>query len=137
MYLGSCLCGKVTYEVLGELKNVSHCHCTMCQKAHGAAFGSYGNVLRTDFHFLGGEESVQSYQSSAGVTRTFCRVCGSTLQWMREEKHPQWISIALGTLDTPFSPPSQKHIYVETRAPWNRMIDEFQEPRQDPGINIS
>ncbi len=37
---GKCLCGKVRYEITGRLYNVSHCHCSMYRRHHGAAFTS-------------------------------------------------------------------------------------------------
>ena len=52
MNRGSCLCGSVRYEVRGLLEPASHCHCSMCRKAHGAAFGSYARVQRNDFVLL-------------------------------------------------------------------------------------
>jgi len=38
MLRGSCLCGEVKYEIDGSLRDVRNCHCSMCRKAHGAAF---------------------------------------------------------------------------------------------------
>jgi hypothetical protein len=38
---GSCLCGKITYEIRGRPYFINHCHCSICRKAHGAAFGSF------------------------------------------------------------------------------------------------
>ena len=55
---GSCLCGQVRYEIRSEVKAVAHCHCRMCQKAHGAAFGSYGSVPLEDFEITRGREFV-------------------------------------------------------------------------------
>lgn len=118
MYAGSCLCGKVKYEISGELDGASHCHCTMCQKVHGAAFGSYANTARSAFRFTEGAQYVASYASSPKVQRTFCSICGSTLQWMTDNKSDV-LSITLGTLDTPYRTPVRKHIYVDTKAPWN------------------
>src|SRR5210317_1434133 len=46
---GSCLCGKVKYEVHGDIKHVLNCHCPMCRKAHGAAFRTRGSVSPKDF----------------------------------------------------------------------------------------
>ena len=46
MLRGSCLCGTVRYEIRGPVGRVSHCHCAMCRKAHGAAFATYGRVER-------------------------------------------------------------------------------------------
>ncbi len=119
MYRGSCLCGTVRYEINASFSDVSHCHCSMCRKAHGAAYGSYGNVRRGEFQFLSGESSIVAYQSSPGVVRTFCGRCGATLQWYRTNPPSEQVSFALGTLDTPYVPTSRpKHIYVASRAPW-------------------
>ena len=34
-YSGSCACGSVTYQVDGDLGDVTYCHCVQCQKASG------------------------------------------------------------------------------------------------------
>src|SRR5207249_145423 len=37
---GSCLCGDVAFELVpGDW--MGHCHCSMCRKAHGAAFATH------------------------------------------------------------------------------------------------
>jgi hypothetical protein len=123
MHKGSCLCGAVRYEIAGEINRITHCHCSMCRKAHGAAFGSYGTVLRTDFRFTGGAQAVAAYHSSSSVIRSFCSHCGSTLQWYNETSHPEWMSIALGTLDTPLEQPNQKHIFTGSKANWYQIND--------------
>ncbi len=35
MIKGSCLCGKVTFEISGEPSSLSYCHCSRCRKAAG------------------------------------------------------------------------------------------------------
>jgi hypothetical protein len=45
MLRGSCLCGGVRYEISGALSKALNCHCSMCRKAHGAAFRSRARVL--------------------------------------------------------------------------------------------
>jgi hypothetical protein len=77
MLRGSCLCGRVRYEMRGPVGRVSHCHCAMCRKAHGAAFATYGRVERSDFAVVSGAEDIASYRSSPEVMRTFCKRCGS------------------------------------------------------------
>jgi hypothetical protein len=82
----------------------------MCRKAHGAAFATYASARRRDFRWLAGEDWVQVYSSSPGVERTFCRQCGSTLQFI-EDKKPDSVEIALGTLDDdPTIRPNYHHI---------------------------
>lgn len=116
MLSGSCLCGTVKYEINGGIGRISHCHCSMCRKAHGAAFGTYAPVAWKAFRFVTGEDAVQRYQSSADVTRTFCKRCGSTLQFITEGM--AGFALAVGTLD---SDPGRKpayQIWVGSKAPW-------------------
>lgn len=130
VHRGSCLCGGVRYETTAPLQAASHCHCSMCRKAHGAAFGSYASVRRERHRFVQGQALVRTYQSSAQVTRTFCSVCGSPLLWHSEGAHADWVAVPLGTLDTPYDTPPQKHIYVDSKAPWVVIGDGYpQEPQ--------
>lgn len=129
MIQGSCLCGKVRYEIDGSLSRVSHCHCSQCRKAHGAAFGTYARVERADFKLLSGERDIVSYSSSPGVQRTFCGRCGSTLQFVRESR-PESFSLALGTLDTDPGVRPQHHIFVGSKAPWYEIADQLPQREQ-------
>jgi len=130
VHQGSCLCGGVRYETTAPLQAASHCHCSMCRKAHGAAFGSYASVRREHHRFVQGQALVRTYQSSAQATRTFCSVRGSPLLWRSEGSHADWVAVPLGTLDTAFDTPPRKHIYVNSKAPWVVICDGFmQEPQ--------
>lgn len=124
-YRGSCLCGSVRFEVTSAIESVSHCHCSKCRKAHGAAFATYGSVRREAFRFTSGEASLRDYRSSKSVTRTFCPACGSPLTWRSDDEFADWISFPLGALDTPYIPPGQRHIHVASRAPWYAITDRW------------
>lgn len=117
MFKGSCLCGAIQYEIRGEVARTSHCHCTMCQKQHGAAFASYANVATSDFHLTKGQEALTVYRSSPAVERSFCKVCGSNIGW-QTDSHKHRIAIALGTFDTPYAQPVTHDLHIESRAPW-------------------
>jgi hypothetical protein len=41
---GACLCGQVRYAIVGELKQAEYCHCSLCRKAHGAAFSCNAEI---------------------------------------------------------------------------------------------
>ncbi len=118
MYQGSCLCGKVQYKLLSEPQRVSSCHCTMCQKQHGAAFATYGNLPKADLVYVAGADLLASYNSSANIERKFCKECGSSLEWCGSAEHPNWTSITLSTLDTPLNPETITQIFTETKACW-------------------
>jgi hypothetical protein len=96
----------------------------MCRKAHGAAFGSYARVQRSDFVVLSGAEDIHSYQSSPDVTRTFCARCGSALQFIRATR-PDTLSLALGTLDDDPGVRASSHIFVESKASWFDIADDL------------
>src|SRR5262245_27876086 len=98
MVTGSCLCGGIRYRIDGELGQATHCHCSMCRKVHGAAFGTYARVDRRQLEWLQGQELIGRYASSAKYERTFCRRCGSTLQSV-DRVDPNVFYLALGTLD--------------------------------------
>jgi len=126
MIRGSCLCGAVKYEVDGSLGGAVNCHCSMCRKAHGAAFASYARVDKKAFAFVSGADRISSYQSSADVIRTFCSRCGSTLQFMRLTR-PDTFWIALGTMDDDPGVRPERHIYVDSKAPWFDITDGLEQ----------
>ncbi|HYD79912.1 MAG TPA: GFA family protein [Paucimonas sp.] len=132
MYQGSCLCGAVKYEIDirdTRLKTITHCHCSMCRKAHGAAFGSYVAVPARAFRFAQGDKLVASYRSSGQVVRRFCQRCGSTLTWQDQERFKDWISVTVGTLDTPLDYMPQQHAFTWSKADWHEIRDNFQKHR--------
>ena len=119
-YQGSCLCAAVSFELLTRPMAVTHCHCSQCRKGHGAAFASYGSVPRSKLRLLCGANSIKTYASSPKVAREFCVECGSSLFWSSSQgEFADWVSIALGTLDTPFLANKQSHLHLESAAPWH------------------
>ena len=122
MIRGSCLCKGVQFEIHGKLEHASHCHCSMCRKAHGAAFGTYGMGRMADFRLTSGADLIERYASSPGITRTFCKRCGATLQYM-SDKTPEKLEIALGVLDGDPGVCATHHIYVASKAPWFEITD--------------
>lgn len=118
MHTGSCLCGRVRYQIAGPVTRTSHCYCTMCQKQHGAAFATYANIKSADFSYAEGESSVMRYESSPGVERCFCKVCGSNLTWQMVA-HKSRIAVTLGTFDTPYTGTAHEALNIESRAAWD------------------
>src|SRR4029078_3142683 len=124
--------GDVAFEIGARGSGVSHCHCSMCRKGHGAAFGTYAAVQAGDFG--GGARAGPSarYRSSDGVVRTFCARCGSTLQWLREAK-PEIVDVALGILDDDPPVRPSRHIFVGSKAPLHEITDPLPQHDTYPG----
>jgi len=136
MLRGSCLCGGVRYEISGPLSYPLNCHCSMCRKAHGAAFRSRARVKADDFRWMQGAELVTYYESSPGNHRGFCRVCGSPLL-SRFDKEPRSYGLPLGALDDDPGIKPGFHVFVASKAPWYDITDELPQfaelpPRKAP-----
>lgn len=114
---GSCLCGGVRYRAALPVAHASHCYCSMCQKQHGAAAGSYANVASAGLVIEQGAELLTEYASSGHGRRSFCRVCGSTLFW-RSTESPDRIAITLGTLEPEYTGPVEREWFVEHKPAW-------------------
>lgn len=124
MVRGSCLCGGVRYEIIGPLRGALNCHCSMCRKAHGAAFRSRASVNAIDFRWTQGAELVTFYESSPGTHRGFCRVCGSPLL-SRFDFEPSYYGLPLGALDDDPGVKPKRHVFVAHKAPWYDITDEL------------
>jgi hypothetical protein len=116
MIKGSCMCGKVTYAIQGDIGEITHCHCTTCRKAHGSAFSSVAAVQIDSFKFISGENLMKCYQSSADKVRCFCSNCGSHIYAHKEGK--KHYVLRLGTLDDDPKVRPSNHIWVSLKAPW-------------------
>jgi hypothetical protein len=130
MAKGSCLCGGVRFEIAGPIGRASHCHCSMCRKAHGAAFATFARVRAADFRWTAGEELVAGYRSSPHVVRTFCSRCGSNLQWI-DDRTPDRRDTALGVLDDAPGVKPSLHIFTADKAPWFEITDRLPQHAAD------
>jgi hypothetical protein len=134
MLTGSCLCGTVRYRIDGRVDGASHCHCSQCRKAHGAAFATYGHVRYADFQVTAGAAAIARYQASPRATRTFCRRCGSNLQWC-PTGNAQYFALALGTLDDDPGVRPERHIFIGSKAPWYTIEDDLPQFAQYPAAD--
>ena len=133
MNKGSCLCGKVQYEVRGELGPGYYCHCQRCRKASGSAFGTNAMIDSKDFVVTAGQESFKGYTASTGLTRYFCAECGSPITSVRASQ-PEVTRVRLGTLDTPVAKPPMGHIFVGSKAAWDMIHDDLPQYEARPPV---
>jgi hypothetical protein len=124
MLTGRCLCEGIAYEIEGELGPVYNCHCSKCRRWHGAAFRTRASVRSEQFRWVRGEELLSRYPSSANVTKTFCKVCGSNLISTYADR-PEVIGLPLGGLEQHPGRVPQAHIFVGSKSPWYEIRDEL------------
>ena len=117
---GSCLCGSVTWEVSGDPESAYHCHCKICRKAHGAAFGTFWYVATKNFRWTSSLETIAKF---AALGRGFCSTCGSAVPEGDEES----LFVPAGCHDD--GPAAKAHIFVAHKAPWHDITGDL--PRHD------
>jgi hypothetical protein len=73
LYRGGCHCGKVAFEVEGELTGAVRCNCSICARK-GALLWC---VPRAALRLLSPEEGIGTYSFNKHViAHRFCRTCG-------------------------------------------------------------
>ena len=124
IFTGGCLCGAVRFAVTAPTKWCAHCHCSLCRRAHGAAFVTWFGVERPQFEITSGDELLSWYQSTPEARRGFCGRCGSTL-FFESERWPDEIHIALAHMDGPIDRPPGVHVFYDTHVDWAMPGDDL------------
>lgn len=72
-YQGSCHCGKVAFEVEGELNGAMACNCSICSRKGSLLWF----VPRDRLRLLTAEEEIATYTFNKHVIKhRFCATCG-------------------------------------------------------------
>ena len=73
VHKGSCHCGKVAFEVEGELSAALSCNCSICERKGSLLWF----VPRRTFHLQTPEENAASYTfNKHAIAHRFCKRCG-------------------------------------------------------------
>jgi hypothetical protein len=121
---GACLCGAVAFSVGLPVKWVAHCHCTRCQRAHGAAFVTWVGSLAERVQIGDPEQLLRWHQASEGGSRGFCSRCGSPM-FFRSQRWPGELHIARALFLAPVSLEPQAHVFHDTRVDWVTLGDHL------------
>ena len=130
---GSCLCKAVRFEIELPTSFCGHCHCTMCQRNHGASYVTWIGVPRTQLRMLAGEDVLTRYQSSPHGARSFCSRCGTSL-FCELDHDPDTVDIPLAIMDGEIDRSPQAHIYFDDRATWVAVGDQLPRLGGDTGM---
>lgn len=116
-YQGSCLCRKVTFEVIGEFTGFFLCHCSRCRKETGSAHGANLFSKSAEFRWLSGKDHVKVYRlENTRFAKSFCEACGSALPTTGEKGR---LVVPAGSLDCEVDLKPTAHIFVGSKANWD------------------
>lgn len=114
---GQCFCGAVRFTLEWPSKWVAHCHCSMCRRAHGAAFVTWVGMDATRVRIEDGAGALRWFSSSPGAERGFCSRCGSTL-FFRSLRWDGELHVTLANLDGEPDRAPMVHAYWDTHVAW-------------------
>ncbi|AVP99653.1 GFA family protein [Ahniella affigens] len=123
-----CLCGAVNIRCTLPSQWVAHCHCSLCQRAHGAGVVTWVGFLAAQVEWRQ-IDSLRWYASSPGAERGFCGHCGSPMLF-RSERWPGEVHVARALIQGELGLEPQVHVFVETQVPWLHLADDL--PRKTP-----
>ena len=118
------MCNGIQFEYHGDFSSFSLCHCKMCQKFGGGAFGSFVSLKKSKFNYNKGEQLVKIFNSSAWASRAFCSKCGSSLMYIYHEM-PDTLSLSAGLFDDDLEVKPSKHIFVKDKCSWMDINDSL------------
>ena len=122
MFTGNCLCDQVRFEFECTPTDVSVCHCSICRRTTGSAFGAYIKVSDEDLKLTDGADLLSSYNVTDKLSTRFCRNCGSTV-FAKHDDYPGSVYVSLGAMaeDSGISP--TYHEFVGSKARWYEIQD--------------
>jgi len=120
---GSCLCGRVRFEVTGDFQSFYLCHCEYCQKDTGSAHASNLFSTSAQIEWISGSENVQIFRvPMTRHVRSFCRTCGSALPTLQMEG--QLLVVPAGCLDSEVTIRPDAHVFCSSRASWDAELED-------------
>lgn len=121
---GSCLCGRIQYEIEGEFENFFLCHCKSCRKDTGSAHATNLFSSTALLTWLKGEKEVKTYNhNNAGHIKSFCPVCSSALPNIQMDG--KLLVVPAGSLDTDIHMLPSGHIYMNEKADWDEHLEKL------------
>lgn len=117
--MGGCQCGAIRYELQAPPFGIWACHCGLCRKQSGSAFGLSMGVAIAALEFTQGEPAVWTRDTESGhrLDCLFCPQCGSRLIHRRHQ-HEGRQTLKPGTLDDTSWVVPGRHFFTESALPW-------------------
>lgn len=121
LHSGSCLCGRVSFEMDGSFDVFFFCHCSHCRKETGSAHGANLFSKHGVFRWREGASFVKTYRlPNTRFAKSFCTECGSALPTVGEA---HGLVVPAGSLDTDLDLRPTGHIHCASRANWDEALE--------------
>jgi hypothetical protein len=121
-YAGACLCGAVRFEIDGAFEHFYLCHCARCRKDTGSAHASNLFSSTAVLRWIDGESNVRQFALPGTLhARSFCATCGSALPSV--QMNGALLVVPAGCLDGPLDIAPDAHLFVASRAAWDRELE--------------
>ena len=117
---GRCLCGKISYELTGDLIATAVCHCDHCQRQSGGAFSVNLIAMENQIAVSGDLSTFEDRgenDDAVYVYRNFCGSCGSPIYSSMIEP-AGLIAVKAGTLDDKSGVAPNVEAWCEHKQPW-------------------
>lgn len=125
MFVGSCLCRAVKWQIDAVLEQMHHCHCSRCRKACSAAFATNAVTTIDGVRFLRGEDNGQLFllPGAKYFAHAFCKTCGSSMPQKDAARGRH--SVPLGCMDDDLVVRAEHHIFTDWKAPWYAWLGDL------------
>src|SRR5262245_5668377 len=121
--LGSCLCGDVRFEIIGHFERFFLCHCGRCRKDTRSAHAANLVSSTAKIHWLSGQAKIKTYRvASTRHEKSFCSKCGSAIP--NVQMNGALLVAPAGSLDSLIEIQPDAHIFVASRASWDRCLED-------------
>lgn len=121
---GRCLCGAVQFAARLPSKWVAHCHCSRCQRAHGAAFVTWVGMEEERVSIQDPQHALHWYSASGQGERGFCGQCGSSL-FFKSAQWPGELHLARALFTESVDREPQMHAFYDTHVDWATVSDDL------------
>jgi hypothetical protein len=125
--IGGCQCESLQFELKARPLFTHACHCLVCQRRSGTAFGLTTTVLRADLTVTSGDLAAKPISPRTTIYR--CAACESTI-YSESTRFPATCLVRGGTFDDPSFVEPGAHLWVKRKHPWivlPRDVPEFDE----------
>ena len=122
-HLGSCLCGEVRFEILGDFEHFFLCHCGRCRKDTGSAHAANLFSSTASIRWLSGEPKIKTFRvPSTRHEKSFCSECGSAIP--NVQMNGALLVVPAGSLDSAIEMQPEAHIFVASSADWDVRLED-------------